>query len=351
MYVLRLFHNNEPDRPISAHMLAQGRTRVGRDPDSEWPIADPDCEVSRIHFEIRCDGQVLLLTPLGANGVYRSDNGARLPDGCETQVSPGDMLRFGKFHVGIEDAPFAGRAAPLPEATMVFATPFGDNVTVPRDWSDAATPPEIEDEDSLLEAFCNGAGLDVSAMSAEDPVELMRCAGAIYRQMVLGLGDLVRARSATKSDLNLDRTTIGARDNNPFKWAPTRKLAAGLLAGREQGFLSGPEAIRESFGDVKKHMLGTLAGFGAAIDGLVGTLSPEQIEMRLEGQTHFLKSRSTAAWEGYRLIHAELRQRLGAGGDAALNQAFMTAYENKVAELNAVQQHDEAHPGGTGRPV
>jgi predicted component of type VI protein secretion system len=334
MYILRLFHRLEPDRAISAHMVAGGIVRVGRDPAADWTIDDGDCEISRTHFEIACNGDGLTLTPLGANGVF-GDGGERLVDGAPASVAPGEAFAFGKYRMRIEAAPFAAQLARSPEATMVFAAPFGEELAVPTDWSDAADLPPIEDDASLLEAFCEGAGLDVSAMSDEDPARIMRRAGAIYRQMVLGLGDLVLERSATKADLQMDRTTIGARGNNPFKWAPTRKLAADLLIGREAGFLSGPDAIRESFEDVKKHMLGTLAGFGAAMRAVVAALSPMEIARRLEGQSHFLKSRQAASWAEFEKRHGEFSAQGLEVQDGPVNQAFIAAYDAKLRDLAA----------------
>lgn len=334
MYILRLFHRLEPDRAIAAHMVDGGTVRVGRDPAADWTIDDADCELSRTHFEIALADGDLALTPLGANGVF-GDDGERFADGAPVTVTAGDVFTFGKYRMQIEVAPYAGQSPRSAEATMVFAAPFGDELAVPTDWSDAADLPPIEDDASLLEAFCEGAGLDVSAMSDEDPAEIMRRAGAVYRQMVLGLGDLVRERSATKADLQMDRTTIGARGNNPFKWAPTRKLAADLLLGREAGFLSGPDAIRESFEDVKKHMLGTLAGFGAAARAILAALAPAEIARRLEGQSHFLKSRQAACWAEFEKRHAELSVEGLESPDGPANRAFLAAYEARLRDLAA----------------
>ncbi len=67
----------------------------------------------------------------------------------------------------------------------------------------------------------------------------MQRAGTIYKQMVPGLSDLLCEPHIVKSDLNMDRTTVSAKGDNPFKWAPTRRVAADLLRERQDGFLSG----------------------------------------------------------------------------------------------------------------
>ena len=330
MYLLRLFHKADPAQPVAAHMLGEGVTRVGRDPETDWAIPDPECEISRHHFQLVLTDGVLALRPLGANGVFRGDTGERLPDNQDVPVALGDALDFGKYRMVVDSVPFATRSGASFERTMVFAAPFGRGREIGSDWDDADTSAQAYDEGSLLEAFCEGAKLDVSALSGEEPAEIMRRAGAIYRQMVLGLGDLVGARSSAKADLSMDRTTIGAEDNNPFKWAPGRRLAIDLLAGREAGFLPGPDAIKASFEDVKMHMLGTLAGFEAAMRAVLDIASPASIAGRVEGQSTFLKSRPTLCWTEYEKAYGELRIEIEQRRDGPINRAFVAAYRRQL---------------------
>lgn len=332
MFLLRLFHQSDSAQPVGAHMLRDGTTIVGRDPAADWPIADADCEISRHHLEFVYRDGSLVLRPLGANGVFLEGGGERLADGKEVPLTLGAAITFGKYRLVVDSIPFPARSGASFDRTMVFAAPFGDKPEIPTDWPDAEELPSLKGQESLLEAFCEGAKLDVSALSSEEPAEIMRRAGAIYRQMVLGLGDMVSERSIAKADLRMDRTTIDARDNNPFKWAPTRRLATDLLLGKEAGFLSGPAAIKASFEDLKQHMLGTLSGFGAAMRTAIEALSPEAVYKRLEGQSLFLKSRPALAWAEYESAHADLRNQIVEGADGAVNHAFVTAYEQSMSE-------------------
>ena len=332
MFLLRLFHRSDPAQPIAAHMLREGITRIGRDPASDWAIADPECEISRHHLELVCEAGALVLRPLGANGVFRGDGGERLPDGEETSIGLGDAVAFGQYRMVVDSAPFGIRSGASFERTQVFAAPFGDRHEIPADWSDPAELAPLGEEGSLLEAFCEGARLDVSALSGEEPAEIMRRAGAIYRNMVLGLGDLMSERSTAKTGLSLERTTIGGQDNNPFKWAPTRRLATDLLLNREEGFLSGPEAIKASFEDVKAHMLGTLAGFGAALRTVLDLVSPTSIMRRIEGQSAFLKTRPALCWTEYEKVHRDLHDEIDQHRDGPVNKAFLTAYDRKAED-------------------
>lgn len=334
MFLLRLFHQSDPVQPVGAHMLGEGITRVGRDPAADWAIPDPECEISRHHLEFECREGALVLRPLGANGVFRDGSGERLADREDAPMALGDAVSFGPYRVVVDTLPFATRSGASFERTMVFAAPFGDRRPVPTDWADAEGLPEFGEEGSLLEAFCEGAKLDVSALSGEEPAEIMRRAGAIYRQMVLGLGDLVSERSTAKADLSLDRTTIGAGDNNPFKWAPTRRLATDLLLGLETGFLPGPEAIRASFEDVKAHMLGTLSGFAAAMRAVLDLVSPAAIGRRIEGQSAFLKTRPALCWAEYEKAHGEVQEQVLQQREGPVSQAYLAAYRQAAGEAD-----------------
>ncbi|HYN46009.1 MAG TPA: type VI secretion system-associated FHA domain protein TagH [Allosphingosinicella sp.] len=335
MFLLRLFDRSDPVQPVGAHMLSEGTTRVGRDPAADWAIPDPECEISRHHLELVCRDGALVLRPLGANGVFRDESGERLADGEEFPVALGDAVVFGKYRMVVDTVPFAARAGASFDRTMAFTAPFGENLEVPSEWADGEELPPIDGDGSLLEAFCAGAKLDVSALSGEEPAEIMRRAGAIYRQMVLGLADLTSERSTAKAELSMDRTTIGARGNNPFKWAPTRRLATDLLLGREAGFLSGPAAIKASFEDIKKHMLGTLSGFGAAMRAVLELVGPAAIAKRIDGQSAFLKSRVAICWAEYQKAHGELETQMSEGRDGPVNQAFAAGYQEATRELPA----------------
>jgi len=326
MFLLRLFHRADPAQPIAAHMLGEGSISIGRDPASDWAIPDPECEISRQHLQLSCENGALALRPLGSNGVFHGETGERLPDNVDVPVALGDAVDFGQYRMVIDSVPFATRSGASFERTMVFAAPFGRDRDAGGDWADDESSPHAHDEGSLLEAFCEGARLDVSALSGAEPAEILRRAGEIYRAMVLGLGDLVGQRSSAKAELSMDRTTIGAEDNNPFKWAPGRRLAIDLLLAREAGFLHGPEAIEASFEDVRTHMLGTLAGFEAAMRAVLDLAGPAAIAGRIEGQSAFLKSRPALCWAEYEAAHARLAEELEQKRDGPVNKAFTAAY-------------------------
>ncbi len=69
--------------------------------------------------------------------------------------------------------------------------------------------------------------------------ELMRDVGAIMRETMRGVLDLLAARAHAKREVRADMTVIVANDNNPLKFSPDLDAAlAHLLVPRGQGFMS-----------------------------------------------------------------------------------------------------------------
>lgn len=339
---LRLFRQSDPFQQIEARELTGGELTIGREPGLDWVIADDDRSVSRNHCTLALRDGRLTVRDTSSNGVFVGQGRDRLTPGEAAPIEPGDTLRLGGFMILVEaegeeagafDAPFSG---PMLKQVKVTETALA----VPTEWSGPQTAPATPPSDgSLLDAFCAGARLDASSFAGEDPVEVMRRLGAVYQQMVLGLGDLMNERTSVKTEYRMTRTTVRAEGNNPFKWAPAQKVATDLLRARGDGFLSGPGAVKASFEDLKKHLLCTMSGLRSAVLATLDGLSPEQAEERLKGQSLMLKNRDAMAFAEYAKLHAEFRAQAADDADGPVNQAFRNAYERQLQELDALGTH------------
>lgn len=322
MYICRLFHRDRPLEQVDARLIADVPVSLGRDPGADWPVDDPASTLSRRHCVLVAEGGRLSLYDKSTNGVFLP-SGERAPRDAAAVLAEGDSVRLGGFLLVVE----AASDAPIDAGATTVLTPGWRGATpVAVDWSDAEAVPAPGHRDaSLIEAFCEGARLDASTLSSEDPVELMRRVGAVYQQTVLGLAALMADRAKVKRDHHLGHTTISASDNNPFKWAPSRKLAEDLLCGRESAFLSNASAVRACFEDLSRHLAGMVAGAEAAVDCATTTLDPTRIEAEARTQGSLLRSRSAVAWDVLTVHHARLVGPDGrAGGD--LQSAFSEAY-------------------------
>jgi predicted component of type VI protein secretion system len=337
MYVLRLFDESDLTHPLDARLLREGILRIGRDPGADWTIPDPDREISRAHCELEAGPAGLMLRSVGANGVFDNVTGLRLPDHSLVSISMPGSLRFGRYQLVVDHAPQNDTPAGAEARTLLMTPPLGASTSVPSEWSDAPAPIRSFAEGSLLEAFCEGAGMDASLLLREDPAEIMRRAGAVYRQMVLGIGDLMSERERARAHYHLTRTTISGADNNPFKWAPTQRLAIDLLLGGAQGFLSGPAALRASFEDIKRHLVATFAGLQASLRAAVGSFDPSSIDEAVAERASLLKSRAALQQQEIEARYNGLRRQLDEVEVGSLDHAFVAAYDEAENRAKQVQ--------------
>ena len=331
MYMLQLFDAADAIQPLDARLIRDGVLRIGRDAAADWPIVDPDCALSRSHLEISADGTGLRLRSLGANGVFDDLSGARFPDGEEVDVPLPGALRLGRFRIVATHAPH-GEIDVTGGRTLILTPPLGSSTEVPSDWTDGTGSVAFA-EGSLLEAFCQGAGIDASTLSGEDSEEVMRRAGAVYRQMVLGVGDLMAERDRARGRYQLTRTTIRSANNNPFKWAPSQRLAIDLLLAGSSGFLSGPAALQASFRDLKRHLVATFAGLQGSLRSAVDAFDPVGIDAAMADRSSLLKSRAALQMAEVGERHADLKRQLEQGIEGSLDRAFVSAYDVTDATL------------------
>lgn len=323
MYMLQLFDADDAIKPIDARLLRDGLVRIGRDPQSDWTIPDPERALSRAHCELAPTSEGLLVRSIGANGVFDEQTGARLPDLVEVPLPVPCALRMGRYTLRASPAAFGQGEGHDPTRTMILTPPIGASSAVPTDWSDAST--NVPDTgESLLDAFCRGAGLDASLLSSEDPALVMERAGAVYRQMVLGVADLMGERDQARTRYNLARTTIGGSGNNPFKWAPTQRLAVDLLLSNIGSFLSGPAAIASSLHDIKRHLIASFAGYKATLRAAVAAFEPASLERATE-KGSLLSNRHARQMSEVAARHEDLVAQLD-GAEGSLDRAFVRAY-------------------------
>ncbi|WP_374576199.1 type VI secretion system-associated FHA domain protein TagH [Phenylobacterium sp.] len=341
MVTLRLFHQSDPFRQIEARAFDGGELTIGRDAAADWIIPDPDKSVSRLHCVLADKQGRLSLRDTSSNGVFVGNERRRLQPLEPAPVELGETFRLGGYLIVIDPGndERAGFDAPFCEPMLKPMSVTSDALSVPTDWADAdapeaaARPPA---DGSLLEAFCEGAKLDASAFSGEEPAQVMRRLGAVYQQMVLGLGDLMSERTTLKTEYRMTRTTVRAEGNNPFKWAPAHRVAVDLLHARDDGFLSGPAAVKSSFEDLKKHLLCILAGLRAALGATLESLDPDLIEESLKGRAFVLQGRAAAAWGEYLKLYDEVRQQADNDPDSPVSRAFRAAYEQQLKALDAM---------------
>jgi len=328
MVLLRLFRQSNPFEQIDQRTLAAGEMLVGRGEDADWPLDDPDRRLSRRHCVFGVLSGVPTLRDISANGVFLGVDRIRAKADEVIPLEQEEIVRLGDYLIVVEvqhDVAAALAPADLEATSATLPTEI--------DWPTRPAA-ALVDAAGLLEAFCAGAHIDASQFSDEDPEAVMRRLGAVYREMVTGLTDLMNERTTVKAEYRMDRTTVRAAGNNPFRWAGEQRVAVDLLRARDDGFLSGPTAVRTAFADVKKHLLCVLAGSRAGLRALAESLSPKTIEAATGSSGFLLKAGGGAAWKTYVAAHAERCRELEQNDDGPVSNAFKAAYGERLNTLD-----------------
>lgn len=318
MIHLRLFKATDPFREIDCRELAAGSLVIGCDPSADWVIPNERGDLSRRHCILKVEDGCVTVRDTSRNGV---DVGAdRTPAilGEQVKVKPGESIFLGEYMIVVDEDGGSG-SAPQKIAPPTLVAAAADRAPGPAP-TDAA----------MLEAFCRGAGLEPSSFAGEDASEVMRRLGAGYRAVIEDLSALMRDRASMKNQMQLDRTTISSRDNNPLKWASPDRVAVDLLRDDGSGFLKDADAFRASFADLRRHNAGVLAGADAAVRHVLEVLEPDAIEASVKRQPlHFL-SRFEAAAKRLRDLHGQLVLDAAGRGAGAVERAFSNAYQDRV---------------------
>jgi predicted component of type VI protein secretion system len=319
MITLRLFRTDDPFQEIESRTLMDGEILIGRDSSSDWAIPDQRRDLSRRHCTLGIEGGRIFLRDISTNGVRIGTDRRAAPRGERCELVSGETIHLGEFMI-LLDADPSQEIGPAP-------------APAPRPPSHPAPRPTGPITDAaLLEAFCCGAGLEPSSFAGEDPLGVMARLGAVYRQSIDDLSAMMHDRATIKDQLQMQRTTISARDNNPLKWAPPAHVAVDLLREPDGGgFLKGAEAFKASFADLRRHGVGLVAGSDAAIHFVLGELDPAALESAARRGSPFA-SRAEAAWKLYCERHAVMSS---SEGDAAIEGAFREGYEHRLASLDA----------------
>ena len=338
MITLRLFPQSDPARQIDERQLESGQLTIGRGVEAGWYLEDAEHLLSRRHCSIDVVDGIVTLTDLSTNGVFIGAREDRTRPREPVIVQPREVLKLGSYIIVVETdncvrvtAPKTPRQADAP--FLRVCEPSEPPLSLAAGATPDPTGHSRHDNGALLEAFCAAAHLDISTFADEDPYAIMQRLGAVYQQMVVGLTAVMSERTAVKADYLMDHTTVRTAGNNPFRWANPQRIALDLLRDGQNGFVSGPQAVEASFGDLKKHMLCIFAGLKSALDATLETLSPEAIEARVPAAGLF-RDQSRAAWREYVTTHRQVQTETQEDADGLVNREFRLGYARRLSELD-----------------
>ncbi len=176
-------------------------------------------------------------------------------------------------------------------------------------------------------AFYEGAGMGPEELRLSD--DALRKLGVMYRQVVLGMSDLMRDRAEFKDEFRVQKTVLAIGRNNPLKHLPPQDAAKVMLGDPLPGFQDSEESIRGAFEDLKRHQLAMLAGVQRAVLAVFERLSPEEIEKLAEEANGSKKmlSRKVNPWDLYAIVFEALKKDATSNANGVMSVAFREGYE------------------------
>ena len=154
-----------------------------------------------------------------------------------------------------------------------------------RDAPTAAAERDPQEAAGLVAAFLAGSGLPPDALSGGSLEATFRELGELVRTSVEGVREILATRAMVKSELRADQTVVQAADNNPMKFAPdVQRCLAAMVGQPPAGFLPGPEAMRRSMDDIKRHELALIGALNTVLAEMTTQLEPDAIASHVRAE-------------------------------------------------------------------
>lgn len=295
---------------------------LGRDPECDVCLPDPERTVSRKHLALWTEGGELHFHVVSqVNGIEMAFGEA--PPGARGVLPRGQSLKVGDYVVNATELDAAPATEATQEADPWAALHRDTSATVPArmpaapgeddpfgDWGFQTTFGPVNTigggameagslEAGDLSSFFQGLGVEPGTMSKGE----LEAMGRLVRLLVLGTLDLHSGVTGVKKDLRSeDRTMIATRDDNPLKtdWPAETKLRY-LFGGRlaAAGYVPQERAVREILVDLVAHNTASAAAARGAVEGTLRDLSPATLKPKLLGEGGVRLFEGARAWDAF----------------------------------------------------
>jgi type VI secretion system protein ImpI len=128
MTLLLTLEQGPRSQAVRQARLDEGELVIGRSPEADWQIDDPDMFVSRAHCKITAEQDGYFVTDMSSSGLFIDDTGSPLGAGNSTRLKSGMRLRLGDYVLWVdlqgtgerEPEPFRQPAPPASRAPVSF---------------------------------------------------------------------------------------------------------------------------------------------------------------------------------------------------------------------------------------
>ncbi|MDE2458381.1 MAG: type VI secretion system-associated FHA domain protein TagH [Rhodospirillales bacterium] len=118
--------------PPETRQISGGEFRIGRGPDNDWIMPDPDRLLSKRHCVIAFRNGGWAIADISTNGTYLNGDAEPVGNGQIRELRDGDRIRFGAYEIEarVAEAPGFG-ASSFGKSSSPFDDPFGGDVFAP----------------------------------------------------------------------------------------------------------------------------------------------------------------------------------------------------------------------------
>lgn len=162
---------------------------------------------------------------------------------------------------------------------------------------------------------------------------------AIFRIVVDGVMDVLRARAEIKNTFRLPVTVIQKSENNPLKFAMgVDEAMQKIMAPPNAAFLSGTAAFDDAFDDIRCHQMAMLAGVRAGFDSLLRHFDPANFEREADAGGRHAFGGKGRYWERFREHYTGLAGDPDECFRRLFGDEFARAYEEQLARLKSARR-------------
>lgn len=344
--------------------------RIGRAPDNDWVLTDPDRYVSSHHLAIDHRGGQWWVTDLSRNGTFINDERRAIGQRARRQINNGDLLRIADYEILVEVTPDNDfpPESPVSDADFIetridfdsddvpgldtsgiqAVNAWGQEVPVrgraddrtrrqrPAEEPRAPSPaPRGEDRELWpgIQALCRGAGIEPAELSAETRAVLLHQAGQMLREIAVGFHELAQTRAEFARDYTL-QGSLGRRDGSGQHPAPVNvdeALRSWLTGEAPAGLV---EIARRGFADARRHEIAIAVALKEAVNDMLVRIDPDELELQFGRGTRTTTDAGTFAryWQRFREVFRSFAQPGESGIPPAFAEEFGRAYRRLAAQ-------------------
>lgn len=359
---------------------------IGRAPDNDWVLPDTNHFISGRHATVTFSAGAWLIEDTSRNGVYLNGSETPLSETGPAILTDGDRLRIGEYEVlvTIDDnsdfSPDASGQIPIPAALRAPAAARQSRAQLAPARQSAARPeplvaevklesflkPDLETTDLLVPAkrapaksdasnsasirlhadafdgvdeavadFCRGLGVDPNALPRRSQAALFTTAGYLLRETALQLARTLR-HQAQSAEADASSGASNAESDNPLLTSPSfESTVYRLFEAPGQDRLSGVDALRDAFEQIRDHDDAIEGAIATAVDELLSRIDPARLATRVDQTSTaspFGGNKKAKYWDLYSDVFSAIEQRDERGWPTLLAREFAKALTARLRE-------------------